>query len=273
MSSSYDQTVQENYIPNIARYMETREGPLPLVQCPVCMATKLIIPGLQKPTPDDDPEDFEEARVLPCKHVIGRPCWESWVHYKLRSSDYVADPGCPICRHPCFSDRKKLVEAYRNARQGVEDGDDSLGEAPMMISDDEDSDSEDDGYSTPATPVDDGTSDAEDGPGDGGAVVNLHANLVLIQYSTTNIEAILDEILNEAGGSYDVEIPLTRTSTPTPDLDVEMADAADLDVEMTRGEPADLDVEMTDAVAIEPDVAITDIVATDTDVEMMDESA
>ncbi|KAL2267952.1 hypothetical protein VTJ83DRAFT_5229 [Remersonia thermophila] len=273
MSSPDNQTVQENYMPNIARYMETREGPRPLVQCSVCMDTQLIIPGLQNPTPDNDAENFEEARVLPCQHVIGRPCWESWVHHKLRGSDRVVDPGCPICRQPCFSDREKLVEAYRAARQGIEDDSDSLGEAPMMISDDEDSDSEDDGYPVSAIPVDTSSSDDVDGPGDGGAVVNVHANFVLIQPGTTGIEAILDAILNEAGGRYDVAIPPAGPSTPTPDLDVEMADAADMNVAtgdgdgMTLAGLADRDVEMAEAGATDPDVRMRNAVADEPEVE------
>ena len=103
------ETVQECYTPNILRYLQTGEGPRPIVNCSICY-TRLFVGGLHD-TNVDSKVVYEEPYVLPCGHLLGGACFLKWSLTKL------AGPGplCPVCREPAFSASAEVEAARRDA--------------------------------------------------------------------------------------------------------------------------------------------------------------
>ncbi|KAG5077511.1 hypothetical protein JHK82_056206 [Glycine max] len=54
-------------------------------------------------------EDGDQVRMLPCRHVFHRRCFDGWLHhYKF---------NCPLCRSPLFSDERVAVTERRLGQQ------------------------------------------------------------------------------------------------------------------------------------------------------------
>jgi hypothetical protein len=103
-------TVEENYWPNIVRWLCTGVGPTPVVHCKICCASKLSIAGLQERGTDNSNSDseFEDPYVLPCGHVLGVDCMELWARECIVNLNGT-DPTCPVCREPLYTDGAQLA--------------------------------------------------------------------------------------------------------------------------------------------------------------------
>ncbi|TKY50905.1 E3 ubiquitin-protein ligase RHA2A [Spatholobus suberectus] len=56
-------------------------------------------------------EDGDQVRMLPCRHVFHRRCFDGWLHhYKF---------NCPLCRSPLFSDERVALTERRLGQQLV----------------------------------------------------------------------------------------------------------------------------------------------------------
>ncbi|XP_027366411.1 E3 ubiquitin-protein ligase RHA2A [Abrus precatorius] len=54
--------------------------------------------------------DGDHVRMLPCRHVFHRRCFDGWLHYNF---------NCPLCRSPLFSDERVALTERRLGRQLV----------------------------------------------------------------------------------------------------------------------------------------------------------
>ncbi|KAK4129958.1 hypothetical protein BT67DRAFT_446160 [Trichocladium antarcticum] len=134
------ETTEENYWPNIARWLSTGQGPKPLVVCNICCVAKLTIPGLQgahgRPNADTGgDEQFEACHLLRCGHVLGAVCLEHWLRESFDSIDLDAElgPRCPLCREPVYTDQAEMHRAEETViREALEE------DASMMDDDDDD---------------------------------------------------------------------------------------------------------------------------------------
>lgn len=99
-TNAVEQTVQENYMPNIAKYLHTGEGPQPVVNCGICCVTKVVVPGLPGHSKDDgdngDDAKFEDAAILACGHVFGSDCFSQWARVEGINT------RCPVCRERAY---------------------------------------------------------------------------------------------------------------------------------------------------------------------------
>ncbi|KXX82206.1 Penicillin-binding protein 4 [Madurella mycetomatis] len=97
---------ETNYWPNISNWLQTHQGPKPVVNCIIC-ARKLTIPGLQSLGDDDDDDhwadNWEDHVILGCGHVYGDKCMRAWVLECLLQNDDPNGPGCPMCREHIYA--------------------------------------------------------------------------------------------------------------------------------------------------------------------------
>lgn len=119
-------TIEENYWPNITRWLETGEGPKPVVNCTICCVAKLAIPGLQEANAssssannnNNDDGEFEPYHILQCGHVFGAECVSRWVFECFNSTALTSGgPRCPMCREPVYSDLDEMLAAQERAAE------------------------------------------------------------------------------------------------------------------------------------------------------------
>ncbi|KAK7280411.1 hypothetical protein RJT34_25475 [Clitoria ternatea] len=55
--------------------------------------------------------DGDEVRMLPCRHVFHRGCFDGWLHHHKFN--------CPLCRSPLFSDHSIALTQRRLGRELV----------------------------------------------------------------------------------------------------------------------------------------------------------
>lgn len=102
-------TVQdiETYWPNVCKWMETGEGPKPVVKCTICLESMLLRPGFQERDNSDSTTKYEELLILECDHVLGVDCFKQWIAAWVSGvpagqENTVASPRCPMCREKMF---------------------------------------------------------------------------------------------------------------------------------------------------------------------------
>lgn len=54
-------------------------------------------------------EEGEQVRMLPCRHVFHRRCFDGWLHHDKFN--------CPLCRSPLFSDDRVALTERRLGQQ------------------------------------------------------------------------------------------------------------------------------------------------------------
>jgi hypothetical protein len=88
-------------MPNITEYLEKGIGDKPVVNCTMCLASKIIVPGLQEPVDASGEDDFEELYMLPCEHFFGLDCFANWAKQKFAERPNEG-PKCPNCNRLAF---------------------------------------------------------------------------------------------------------------------------------------------------------------------------
>ncbi|KAI1504298.1 hypothetical protein F5X99DRAFT_423801 [Biscogniauxia marginata] len=64
--------------------------------CQICSCRRLEMPGHVAPT---EPSEMEQLAVLPCGHMFGMGCIETWTNTQEEAGE---EPSCPMCRFSLY---------------------------------------------------------------------------------------------------------------------------------------------------------------------------